>query len=69
MEAEELIAFLKESAKEKMLAGKADPTQKVVEGVAKRTENETAHKLAEAFNTNRTYPHRVGDFGYLLEDG
>lgn len=52
-----------------MLAGKADPTQKVVEGVAKRTENETAHKLAEAFNTNRTYPHRVGDFGYLLEDG
>jgi DNA modification methylase len=33
--------------------GKTDPTQLIVEG--NRTDNETASKVAELFNTNRTY--------------
>jgi len=54
VEAEEIINKLKQEAEQRMLAGKADPTQLIVEG-SNRTKNETATKVSQLFNTNRTY--------------
>jgi N6-adenosine-specific RNA methylase IME4 len=52
VEADELIEALKEAAKERMLDGKGNPVKLISQGTE---ENKTCHKLAETFNTNRTY--------------
>ncbi len=52
-EADEIIDAIRKEAEQRMLLGKTDPTQLIVEG--NRTDNETASKVAELFNTNRTY--------------
>lgn len=55
VEAEELIAALKEAAKERQGTRTDLTSDKKLSEVKNEHENKTAHKLAEAFNTNRTY--------------
>jgi len=53
IEADEIIKVIQKEAEKRMLAGKTDPTQLIVKGDPNI--NSTATKVAELFQTNRTY--------------
>lgn len=61
VEAEDLVLKIRESTekerreKQSISQSNGSITQKIVEQTVDRTKNETASKLAEVFNTNRTY--------------